>query len=294
MDDKVILITGATSGLGKEAATELVKKGARVIIHGRNKKKAEQVKSEIMKTYQHGKVEYLLADFNSLEQVRQLARDFNKNYGRLDVLINNAGGIMDKKRKTTIDGNEQTLAVNVLSHFLLTALLFDKLKSNDNARIINLSSEAHKQAKPDLDDIQMERNYNAYVAYGNSKLYNILFTKEMHRRLIKEGIMNVSVNAMHPGVVATGFALKSTSYMKWVFQLMRPFILSPKQGADTIIYLASDPKAGKYSGAYLKNRKIIKPSSKLDTRDNAKRLWAKCEELTGEKFLQNKYEADLS
>lgn len=285
MRDKIVLITGATSGLGKVAATELAKKGARVIIHGRNKDKAEAAKNEIMEACQHDKVELLIADFNSLQQVRRMAEEFNKKFDRLDVLVNNAGGIMDSVRKETKDGNELTIAINVLSHYLLTALLFQKLKMSTNARIINISSEAHKTAKPDFNDFQMTRSYSAYLAYGNSKLYNILFAKEMHRRLTRQGIMNIKVNAMHPGVVATNFALKSSSKANLFFKLLRPLLLSPEKGADTIIYLASDPKAGNTSGAYLKKRKIVNTSSKYDTQENAKKLWAACEELSGEKFL---------
>lgn len=285
MFGKIVLITGATDGMGKITATELAKKGARVIIHGRNKEKAAAVKNEIIDACNHEKVDVLIADFTSLAQVRKMAEEFNKKYDHLDVLVNNAGGIMDSERKETEEGNEQTIAVNVLSHFLLTALFFEKLKKSNNARIINLSSEAHKRAKPDFKDFQIEDGYNAYIAYGNSKLYNILFTKEMHRRLNKKGIMNVVVNAMHPGVVATNFALKSSSKFKWIFKIMRPFLISPEQGADTIIYLASDPSAKNLSGAYFKNRKIKDTSSKYDTKENARRLWSKCEELTGQKFL---------
>jgi NAD(P)-dependent dehydrogenase (short-subunit alcohol dehydrogenase family) len=164
-------------------------------------------------------------------------------------------------------------------------MLFEHLQKSTKSRVINLSSEAHRRAEPDFDDFQLEKNYNSYKAYGNSKLYNILFTKEMHRRLTKRGILNVCVNAMHPGVVATNFALESTSKIKFAFQLMRPLLLSPENGADTIIYLASDPAVEKYSGAYFKKRKIINSSSKYDTQDNAKKLWNKCEELTGIKFL---------
>ncbi len=238
-----------------------------------------------MEACKHDEVDIIIADFTSLQQVRKMAEEFNKKYPRLDVLINNAGGIMDAQRKETKDGNELTIGVNVLSHFLLTALVLEKLQASHHARVINLSSEAHKRAKPDFEDFQMKKDYNSTLAYSNSKLYTILFTKEMRRRLIKNGILNVAVNAMHPGVVATNFALESTSSFKILFKVLRPFLISPEKGADTIIYLASDPEAEIFSGGYFKKRKIKNIASKYDTQENAKKLWQTCESITRQEFL---------
>src|SRR5215207_6225037 len=204
MSEKIILITGATNGIGKAAALELAKQGNTVVIVGRNPAKTQATVEEIKQQSGNSAVEGLIADLSSLADVRRLADEFRQRHSRLDVLINNAGALF-AERELTVDGYEMTFAVNHLAYFLLTNLLLDLLKASAPARIVNVASDAHKGMKINFDDLQLEKNYGGMMgpAYGQSKLANILFTYELARRLAGTG---VTVNALHPGLVRTGFA----------------------------------------------------------------------------------------
>jgi retinol dehydrogenase 12 len=282
MKDKICLITGATSGIGKVTAEELARQGATVVILARNKAKAEQLKDEIISNTGNRKVAVLIADLASLKQVHGAAESFNNTYPRLDVLINNAGFIASNTRKVTEDGFEETLQVNFLAMYLLTALLFDKLKASKEARIINVSSAAHAMAKPDFNDLQMTQRYTALRAYSNVKLYVILFTRALAKRL--KDYRSISVNALHPGVVSTNFSSGSGGVMGWGFNLMRPFLITPEKGAETTIYLASDPEAVNYTGLYFAKKKPKKPVSRYLTKENEEKIWEAGGQLTGVKF----------
>lgn len=288
MKEKIVFITGATSGIGKVTATELAKKGAHVIIHGRNAEKANRVREEIVKVCGHQNVDVITGDLASLDDVRKIAGQINASYEKLDVLVNNAGGIMDAKRQVTEDGLERTFAVNVASLFLLSALLFDKIRKSDDGRIIHLSSEAHRFGRPDLDDLQLKKKYSSSRAYGNAKLLVILLTEEMTHRLREAGIQNVTVNALHPGVVATNFARESKgSLMNFFFSVFKIFFISPEKGAQTTIYLASSEKVKNVSGKYFAKSKPARVRRKYITPENLQGLWEACETITEKEFLRS-------
>ncbi len=280
MKGKRVLITGATSGIGKVAALRLAEMGAEVLLHGRNPEKTMKVRNELVKRSGNEAIEPLLADLSSREDIVRLADEVNHRYDRLDVLINNAGGVMSKSRETNSEGWEKTIALNVLAPYMLSALLYDRLRAAPEGRIINTASAAHRMAKASLDDWMYQKKYNGLQAYGDAKLYVISLGKEFARR--SDG--RVVMNAMHPGVVATNFAGDSDTFYNIFFKLFRPFLLSPEKGADTIVYLASDPQGGKHSGDYFVKRKPAKIHFRGDTREIGARVWRLCEEYSGIRF----------
>ena len=285
LQHQIILITGATSGIGLVTATELAKMGAHVVILARNAEKAAATQQEIKAAAGHDRVDVLLANLSDLSQVRRAAAEFNARYPRLDVLVNNAGLIFGARRQFSADGNELGLATNHLGPFLLTALLFDKLKASPAARVVNLASMAYKMAKPDLGDAQSARHYSALRVYGNTKLYNIMFTQELARRLRTHGIVHVTTNAVHPGVVATGFGSAAGGLMSFLTRLGRPFMISVAKGAETSIYLASAPEAAASSGGFFDKKKAVPVKHAFNTPEHARQLWELSEQLTGTKFL---------
>jgi NAD(P)-dependent dehydrogenase (short-subunit alcohol dehydrogenase family) len=279
MDGKVCLITGATSGIGIAAATALVRKGAAVIIGGRNSQKCKHVCKKLRNTTNNAMVDYLVADLSSQEQIRELADNFKKKYDRLDVLVNNAGAKF-VSRTITVDGYEMTFALNHLSYFLLTRLLLPRLHTGSDARIINVASGAHYGARIDFNDLQNENNYIGKRVYGESKLANILFTYELARRLNES---SVTVNAMTPGGVITNFC-RNNGWVSWLkhvgAHLLARNLKRPKTAAETIIYLATSDKVRGVSGKYFFEKKTIDSSSASYNKDNAKKLWDVSMELT--------------
>ena len=276
---KAVLITGATNGIGKVAALELAIKGASVVIVGRNQSKTDQVVQQIKEQSGNLAVDGLVADLSSMAEVRQLAQAFRLKYPHLHVLTNNAGGIF-ANRTLTADGYERTFALNHLAYFLLTNLLLDMLLASAPARIINVSSRSHEGAKMNFDDLQNEQHYNfgGYRAYGQSKLANLLFTYELARRLAGTG---VTVNAVHPGSVATGFGENNGGAMKVSMRIFHQFALTPDQGADTLVYLASSPEVEGVSGKYWTNRKAIPSTTESYDEESQKRLWSVSAQMTG-------------
>ena len=237
MQGRICLITGGTNGIGKSTAQELARMGATVVIVGRNAQKTSQVVEEIRAASGNNTVDSLLADLSSQQDVRHLANEFKSKYSHLHVLLNNAGSVF-LQRQLSVDGIEMTFALNHLAYFLLTNLLLDTIKAGAPARIINVSSGAHTAGRIEFDNLQGERNYGTN-AYGNSKLANILFTMELARRLEGSG---VTVNALHPGFVATGFAKNNGRVIAALVSLFTPLVArSPAKGAETSIYLASSP-----------------------------------------------------
>jgi NAD(P)-dependent dehydrogenase (short-subunit alcohol dehydrogenase family) len=276
---KTILVTGATSGIGQETARELALRGAHVIVAGRSAEKAAETVATIRSATGNDQVDYLLADFASLDQVRGLAAQFADRYDRLDVLINNAGAVF-MRRQESADGFEMTLAVNHLAPFLLTNLLLPKLKESAPARVITVASDAHTNAALDLDDLQMEQNYAIMKAYGRSKLANILFSYELARRLDSN---LVTANAMHPGFVSTGMG--SNNVPRWFGRLFQGFTglfaRDVAQGAETVIYLADSPQVAGVSGKYFMDKKPIASSPLSYDKALARQLWERSAALVG-------------
>jgi len=274
---KTVLITGATNGIGRAAALQLAKQGATMVIVGRNPAKTAQTVDEIKAQSGNPLVNGLIADLSSMADVRRLAAEFSQKYTRLDVLINNAGGVF-ASRKLTVDGYEHTFAFNHLAYFLLTNLLLNQLKASAPARIVNVSSGVHVGAVIDFDDLQSQKNYGGNQAYGQSKLANVLFTYALARRLAGSG---VTVNASRPGVVATGFGENNGGLLRLVARFLHLFALTPEKGADTVVYLASSPEVEGITGKYWYKREPI-PSSPVSYDEAAQqRLWEVSAQLTG-------------
>ncbi|MDQ3806667.1 MAG: SDR family oxidoreductase [Thermoproteota archaeon] len=283
IEGKTCLVTGSTSGIGKEIAAGLAKMKANVVLVGRNKAKCQATMEEIWRTASSivtdkSRISYLLADLSSQASIRQLASEFLDNYESLDVLINKAGVFLSR-RFTTVDNIEYTFAVNHLAPFLLTNLLYEKMKVSSPSRIITTSSVAHRGARINFDNLQFERGrYNGLEAYRQSKLANILFTKELARRSRGNGVTS---NCFHPGGVRTNLVQNNPWYYRLIWTIINPFLVSPKKGADTAIYLASSSKVAEISGEYFVNRRPIHLSGLADDKDAADRLWKISEELTG-------------
>ena len=269
---RTVVITGASDGIGAAAAKMLAYPGDTLVVVGRSAEKTKAIAQEL-------ECDYFLADFTELAQVRQLAADLAQKYPRIDVLANNAGGIMGQ-REVTADGHEKTFQVNHLAPFLLTTLLIEKLVA-DRATVINTSSAAHKlMAKFNIDDLDAEQHYSPNAAYGNAKLANILFTKELDRRYGDHGVNAV---AFHPGVVATSFAADSTSPMRHAYRgLLRRFLLSSEQGADTLLWLATSIAGEDWTpGEYYVKRKIAKTSALAQDAELARQLWERSATMVG-------------
>jgi NAD(P)-dependent dehydrogenase (short-subunit alcohol dehydrogenase family) len=270
MQGKVCLITGGTNGIGKSAAQALAVLGATVVIVGRDAHKTSQVVKEIRSASGNNNVDSLLADLSSQQDVRRLARDFQRKYSRLHVLLNNAGGTY-LTRQLSVDGLEMTFALNHLAYFLLTNLLLDTLKASAPARIINVSSDAHANGKIEFDNLQGERDFSGLGPYGNSKLANILFTIELARRLDGTG---VTANALHPGLTNTGFGKNNPGWLMALMGALIPLIArSPDKGAQTSVYLASSPDVAGVTGKYFVDSKVARPARQATNGAVASRLW---------------------
>lgn len=287
MEKKIILITGATSGIGKATALSLAGQGHQVIVHGRNAAKTEATKEEIVVKTGNLKIDTLVADLSLMKASRQLVEEFRSRYDRLDVLINNAGGIMHNTREVTSEGHELTLALNLLSPFLMTNLLLSHLKLSRQGRIINVSSSSHRiDAQPDFGDIPLKNHYNPRLAYGNAKLFLIWITQHLAAMLQKDGA-TITANAMHPGPVATNFGMESDLglVLKVFAKLARPFFRSVEQGADTMIYLATADEVAHRSGLYFVDRKPTAVSKKYYSTEAEEFIWEYCSGFTGTDYL---------
>ena len=282
IEGKTCLITGSTSGIGKEIAVGLAKMKANIILVGRNKAKCqaalEEISRNVSSSTNENRVSYLLADLSSQASIHQLANKFLESYESLDILVNNAGVFLSR-RVTTVDKIEYTFAVNHLAPFLLTNLLFERIKASSPSRIITTSSVAHRGAYINFDNLQFERgHYKGVEAYKQSKLANILFTKELARRSRGSGVTS---NCFHPGGVRTNLVQSNPWYYRLIWAIINPFLVSPKKGADTAIYLASSSKVADISGKYFVNRKPVRPSELAEDHNIAARLWKISEELIG-------------
>jgi len=282
MHGKVCLVTGATSGIGEVTANALAARGAQVIVVGRNQLKADKTVQGIRSETGSQSVRYLLADFTDLQQVQDLVLSFKNQYSRLDVLINNAGAYFNTRRQTAY-GVEITFLVNHLAPFLLTNQLLNMLKMSPSGRIINVSSGAHQYGAMDFNNLDFKRGYFGMKAYARSKLANILFTYELARRLDGD---KITVNALNPGHVATDIYRTNFSmigpFLKW---FMGFFALTPEEGAETPIYLASSAEVEGVTSRYFYKREAVESSPMSYDQNLARQLWRVSERLTGHASL---------
>lgn len=283
MGKKIILITGATQGLGKETAKALAKQGHHVILHGRNIAKLQTVSQEIKSETGNNSINTIAADLFSLADTKRMADEFKSRFGRLDVLINNAGAFLNKQRETTKEGLEKTISLNLFAPFLLMQSLLEVLAKSSSARIINLSSAMHRRGgKPDFNDFQLEKSYSPARAYGLSKLYLIWITRYMAKQLKEKGITNITVNASHPGAVATNFGQDSDKgfFINMVFKIALLFMDKPANGARTSIYLATSPEVENVTGGFFDNKeKIEKPDDRYYSPENELIVWDYCKRV---------------
>jgi NAD(P)-dependent dehydrogenase (short-subunit alcohol dehydrogenase family) len=285
MHDTVCVVTGANSGIGKATATELARLGARVVMVCRDKARGRDAQAEIRAAAdlahpsREDTVDLLIADLSVQEEVYHLGETIRADYNRLDVLVNNAG-VFRETREETVDGVEITFAVNHLAPFLLTHLVLPRLKDTagrtGQARVITVSSEAHRGASIDFDDLNAERGYNALQAYGQSKLANILFTHELARRLRGEGVL---VNAVHPGVVNTNI-WRGSGWISRIARLFSWLYKRPEEGARSVVYLAASPEVEE-TGQYFKETEVVNPSPEAYDEKAAARLWRVSRKMTG-------------
>ena len=276
MQGKVCLITGGNAGIGFYTALALAQQGAEVVISGRNSSKLEKAQKAIVAGTGNQKVHTLLADLSSMPQVVQLSQAFTRQFDTLDVLVNNAGIFLTRYQETS-EGFETQWAVNYLAPYLLTRRLLPLINNSAPARIINVSSNGHFRGTMDLDNLQGKDQYDGLKAYTQSKLGNVLFTKELAVRL--KGT-RITSNALHPGVVRTGIGNRhNNSWISWVWNLGKPFMLSEKNGAKTSVYLATSEQVKDTSGEYfIKCRS--QPSAALSYQEElAADLWNISEEM---------------
>ena len=281
MKDRICLVTGANSGIGLETARGLAAKGATVVMTARSRSKGEQAVADVQKTTGNPNIELLALDLADLTSVRAAAADVAARFESLHVLVNNAG-LMLSDRRLTADGFEMTLGVNHLGHFALTLLLLPLLKASAPARIVNVSSVAHKTVRQglDLDDLMYERRpYSMMGAYSSSKLANVHFTRALARRLEGSG---VTVNALHPGTVGSRIASDGDvqGLFTQLYQLARPLMMSTKKGARSSLYVATSEEGGQVSGAYFDRSRQARISRAARDDEAAQRLWVLSEELT--------------
>jgi NAD(P)-dependent dehydrogenase (short-subunit alcohol dehydrogenase family) len=276
LNNKLIMITGANAGIGKVAALELAKQGHHIVMVCRSQERGASAQTEIKAASGNRQVDLLIADLSMQADIRQLAAEFRQKYERLDVLVNNAGAIFDKRQETA-DGLERTFALNHMGYFLLTDLLLEVLKASAPARIVNVSSDTHRRGSINFDDLQRKKRYFSFEVYAQSKLANVLFTYELARRLEGSG---VTANALHPGFVNSNFG-STMSRIPALFSRLFSRLLgtSPEQGAETIIYLASSPEVQGVTGKYFVKKKVTRSSPESCDEAVAKRLWQVSEAL---------------
>jgi retinol dehydrogenase 12 len=302
MAGKTCLVTGATAGIGAVTARELARRGARVVLVGRSRRRCEATAGAVRRQTGNPSVEPLVADLSAQAEVRRLAREFRERHDRLEVLVNNAGALFARRRESA-DGVEMTMALNHLAPFLLTGLLLDALKAGAPARVVNVSSRAHEDVPGlDLDDLQARAHAHAFWGYGGSKfagllytlfaptrhpgflqyarskLANLLFTYELARRLEGTG---VTANALHPGFVATNFTAGNGAYGWFLRRWAGLFAVGAEEGARTPVYLASSPEVEGVSGRYFVGGKAVPSSPASRDGEAARRLWRLSEGLTG-------------
>ncbi|MBU6471717.1 MAG: SDR family oxidoreductase [Alphaproteobacteria bacterium] len=277
MQGKTVVITGATSGIGQVAAAKLAERGARIVFVARDPARGEALLRHLNAIAPGIPHAAYYADLSRLSEMKRVAGEIAAAEPKIDVLINNAGA-MFTPRQLTADGLEQTFALNHMSYFVLTNLLLENLKAAGKARIVSTASDAHRGGKFDFADLQSEQRYRAFVVYARSKLMNILFTRELARRL--QGTA-VTANCLHPGFVATRFGDNNTGLLKTVFGFAKNFALSPEKGARTLLYLATSPEVDGVSGKYFDKSRPTTPSKEAQDDAAAAKLWQVSAEISG-------------
>ena len=276
MQGKTIVITGATSGMGQAAAIALAQSGARLVLIARDQKRSEATLQKLKQAapqLSHG-VHY--GDLSSISDMKRVAAEVAAAEPRIDVLINNAGAAFTS-RQLSADGLEMTFATNHMAYFVVTLMLLDKLKASEGARIVSTASDAHNSGRLDFDDLTMEKRYSTFRAYGTSKLCNILFTRELARRLAGTG---VTANCLHPGFVRTRIGDNNRT-LALIGKVVKLFGLPPEKGAETIVFLALSPEVARVNGHYFYKCKPATPSASAQSDGDALRLWQVSEKLAG-------------
>lgn len=277
MKGKVVVITGATSGIGLVAAEALAGMGARIVQVARDQSRGEAALARLRQRAPGVAHTIHYADMSQLSQMKQVAAQIAAAESRIDVLINNAGALFSS-RQVTEDGLELTFALNHMSYFVLTHGLRERLVASSPARVVNTSSDAHRRAGLDFSDLQSARGYSGFKVYGRSKLCNIFFTRELARRLAGTG---VTANCLHPGFVATRFGDQSGGALSFGVRAAKMFALSPEKGAETIVYLASSPDVAAVTGEYFYQCRVTTPTREAQDDDAARRLWVETAKLAG-------------
>src|SRR5271165_3143446 len=275
MKGKTVVATGATSGIGEAAVLALAGMGARIVFVARDEGRANSTMRKLQAKAPGLEHRVHLADLSSMAETRRVGAAIAASEPRVDVLVNNAGAMFGERR-VTAEGLELTFALNHMAYFVLTEALRERLVASAPARIVSTSSLAHQGASLDFSDLQCARGFNGWKAYGRSKLANILFARELARRLAGTG---VTANCLHPGVVATRFGDSASGLTGMLMPLARRFFIAPENGADTIVYLASSPEVANVTGQYFVKRKAAEPSAAARDDAAAKRLWDASEAL---------------
>jgi NAD(P)-dependent dehydrogenase (short-subunit alcohol dehydrogenase family) len=274
---KVVVITGATSGIGWVAAEKLAGMGARIVMIARDRSKGEAALARLREAGPRAAHSAHYADLSTIAEMKRVAGEIAAVEPRVDVLINNAGALFSSRRVTT-DGLEMTFATNHMSYFVVTLGLLDRLRATPGARVVNTSSDAHRRARLDFSDLQSSKGYRGFPVYGRSKLCNILFTRELARRWVDTG---VTVNCLHPGFVSTRFGDQSGGMFQRLIQVAKLFAISPEKGAETIVYLAASDEVAKQSGKYFYKCRAVNPTKEAQDDGAARRLWEESARLTG-------------
>ena len=278
MRGKTVVITGGTSGIGEVAAIELAKKGARIVLIARDRERAHATFAKLNAIEALSALTGYYGDLSLIADVKRVAEQIAAVEPKIDVLINNAGA-MFTSRQTTAEGLEKTFAVNHMAYFVLTNALLPKIKATPGARIVSTASDAHRGAKLDFDDLQSAKSYSGFSVYGESKLCNILFNRELAKRLQGSG---VTANCLHPGFVATRFGDNNPGFLGVAIRIAKPLAaLSPEKGAETIIYLASSPQVEGKSGGYYYKCAPATPTKEAQSDADAKRLWDVSAKIAG-------------
>jgi len=268
----VVVLTGATRGIGRAAATQLASQGAELALVGREAERVREVAREAAAAGGGGPIHEHVADLSLMAEVRRLAAEIRERHERIDVLANNAGALFARRHETP-EGFERTFALNHLAPFLLTHLLRDRLAGG---RVVTTASDAHKSGRLDLDDLQSENSYGAMGVYSTSKLCNVLFTRELARRAPE-----LRANCFHPGVVRTGFAKNESGIWKILLTIGAPFLRSPQRGARSLVWLALSDETAGLSGEYIEDEKVATPSAQAQADGLAGGLWERSAELVG-------------